>query len=112
MPRLNLLLLLLLSGCLPGAGLPRILLPDAAALSISGSFAAGSEARHGLPSGRTGRDDGAAWSAMLVGTWRPAAVQTALPVGAMELEPDPLIASDLGSGSGLAPEATPAPVTP
>lgn len=63
-------LLLTLCGCLPPRTVPARLLPAALSLQARGEFAAEQANAVGTPTRRSGWQDDAAWSALLVAVWR------------------------------------------
>jgi hypothetical protein len=63
-------LLLTLCGCLPPRTVSARLLPSALSLQAQGELAAERSNAVGTPTARSGRQDDAAWSALLVAVWR------------------------------------------
>ena len=63
-------LLLTLCGCLPPRTVSARLLPAALSLQARGEFAAEQANAVGIPTARSGWQDDAAWSALLVAVWR------------------------------------------
>lgn len=63
-------LLLTLCGCLPPRTVSARLLPAALSLQARGEFASEQANAVGTPTARSGWQDNAAWSALLVGIWR------------------------------------------
>ncbi len=110
-------LLLTLCGCLPPSAVSARLLPAALSLQARGEFASEQGNAVGTPTARSGWQDGAAWSALLVAVWRdsPSGTPFALlvPPAAEGWSLDPNGSADpAGSGlswtvQGIYPEAQP-----
>lgn len=63
-------ILLALCGCLPTRATTAGLLPSSLSLQAQGELAAARSDAVGAPTARSGRQDEAAWSALLVAVWR------------------------------------------
>ena len=110
-------LLLTLCGCLPPRTVSARLLPAALSLQARGEFASEQANAGGTPTARSGWQDDAAWSALLVAVWcdRPSGTPFALliPSAAEGWTLDPNGSADpAGSGlswtvQGIYPEAQP-----
>lgn len=97
-------LLLTLCGCLPPRTVSARLIPASVSLQAQGEFAAERSDAVGTPTARSGRQDDAAWSALLVAVWRDrpsgAPLAVLVPAAAEGWSLDPNGSAD-PAGSGL-----------